>query len=347
MPIPVAYFWGDDALLLRRAVEQFARQTAADEAPLERWQVGSLEPAAFEAIAQRLGSAPLFGGGVCVVVSEPLSVLRSRADQDRAVGLLTCVAPGNALVFTELAASGAREPGATSSRLRAAIEQAGGTVRRLEAPRAGQLETWIAQHAADLGIRVEAPAAKLLAERVGGDIRESDVDRRYQTQVVEGHLELLALYRPDGPIRRADVEALVVPAVPASTWAFLDAIGKRQVREASLLASRLLAGGSAIQAMVAQLHRRLRQLLEIRERLAAGATVPDLVRSLHLNPYRAEVLARQAMGWSPGELETALDGLLEVDLVSKGLAPDGRRASSAMTAPLALWLWLVERVAPA
>ena len=165
------------------------------------------------------------------------------------------------------------------------------------------------------------------------------------TELAEAHLKLLALYRPAARVRREDVDLLVAPAVPASTWAFLDAVGTRRAGEASAIASALLATGTALPIVVTQLHRRLRQLLGIRDRLAHGAAPGDMVRLLRLHPYRAETLARQAMHWDIPALEAALDALLEVDLASKGLSSDARRGAAPMTGPLALGLWLAERVA--
>ncbi len=341
---PVAYFWGDDVLGLRRAVERFAADLAGDGEPLETWRADSADPSLTDTLSMRLATAPLFGGGVLAVVGEPVAMLRSKEDQDRVLALLDRVAPGNGLAFAELSSSGAREPAAASARIREAIEHARGVVRRMEAPPPGRLEPWIAGLASELGIDIEQPAVRLLAERVGGGVREGDVDRRHQTELVEAHLQLLALYRPDTRIRRADVDALVVPTVPSSAWAFLDAVGMRRAGEAATVGSALLADGTALPVVVTQLHRRLRQLLEIRDRLAGGAAPGDMVRLLRLNPYRAEILVRQAMRWEVEDLADALVALLEVDLASKGLSGDARAGAGPMTGPLALGLWIAERV---
>ncbi len=341
----LGYFWGDDALALRRAVERFVEDLSAGGNPLETWRLDRTEADVLGALGMRVATAPLFGGGIVAVVTEPVSLLRSRPEQDRAVALLGQVAPGNGLAFTELVATGAREPAAASGRVREAIEQAGGIVRRLESPRAGQLEGWIAFRARELGLDLEPGAAKLLAERVGDTVHEGDVDRRHRTEFTEAQLDLLSLFRPGLRIRRADVDALVAPAVPSSTWAFLDAVGQRRVAEASRLGAGLVADGIPLPVVVTQLHRRMRQLLEIRDRVANGARPADLVARMRLHPKRAEILARQAMGWDVEELTSALDALLEVDLASKGLAGDARRAAGPMTGPLAFALWIAEHVA--
>ena len=81
-------------------------------------------------------------------------------------------------------------------------------------PGPGQLEPWLMKRAAELEIELQPAAARLLAERVGGHIRESDVDRRRRTELANGELEKLALYRPEGSVSRDDVEALVSESIP-------------------------------------------------------------------------------------------------------------------------------------
>ena len=174
-----------------------------------------------------------------------------------------------------------------------------------------------------LGCTLGPGAGALLAERVGATIRERDVDRRHQTELANAELEKLALYRPGGTISRDDVAELVTEAIPGSTWAFLDAFGTRRAADCALLADRLLAEGTAIQALVAQLHRRVRELLIVRDLLDAGARPPEIVKATRLQPFRAEVLAGQAGTWSGTELEAALEAILELDLRSKGIDLSG------------------------
>jgi hypothetical protein len=70
------------------------------------------------------------------------------------------------------------------------------------------------------------------------------------------------------------------------------------------------------------------------------------VRELKLQPYRAQKLAEQAGAWAPAELDGALDGLLELDLASKGISLDGApRAMSDARSALGLQAWIAASVA--
>ena len=285
-------------------------------------------------------TAPLFGGGTLVVVPQPGALAAEATARERLLRLIRDVPPGNALCFTDLIASGAKGPAAQGV-VRDAVAEAGGLVRELTVPPAGRLEAWLVEQATVLGSALQPDAARLLAERVGGHVREADVDRRRRTELAHGELEKLALYRVDGPITKADVEALVPETIPGSMWAFLDAVGSRAIPNASRLAERLLADGTPMPLLIAQVHRRLRDLVLIREHIDAGSRNADIVRVMRLQPFRAQKLAEQAHAWTGDTLVDALDGLSELDMRTKGIASDGgvRQLSDAIDG-LALQAWL-------
>ena len=365
MTARVAYFFGEDAFTIDQAIVALARELGGD-APLEIWRVdadeepsgpvagerhggtssgGRRQTRVLDEIEQRIGTAPLFGGGTLVVVRQPGSLLGDKASRERILSFLAAVPPGNGLVFSELAAGRAAR---TTEAIRQAVAAAGGPVREFAALTRDRMERWIARRAGELGIGLAPGAAALLAERVGAYVREGDVDRRRQSQLANAELEKLALYRPGGTASREDVEHVVPEAIPGSMWGFLDAVAARRAREAALLFERLLADGTPLPVIVSQLHRRLRELVEVREHLSGGTKPPQLVRIMGVQPYRAQKLAEQAATWRLQELEDALEGLLELDLVTKGIALDGRNQSiSDERAALELDLWVAERVARA
>jgi DNA polymerase III delta subunit len=117
----------------------------------------------------------------------------------------------------------------------------------------------------------------------------------------------------------------------------------RQRNRALELLERLIEDKPA-PVLLAVLHRRIRELIEVQDRLERGESPGSLVRSMRLVPFRAETLARQAKAWSGPELDGALDGLVDLDAQVKGVG--GRRSSDARDR-LAFDLWITDRVAPA
>ena len=359
----LAYFWGQDAYGLERAAKELGqRLSEAAGQPIETWRTsgddddvigaasatdgaGRRRARLIDEIEQRIATSPLFGAGTLVVVRQPVALLREQAARERLTNLLRAVAPGNALCFIDLVASGSKGP-AQSGALRDAVTAAGGETREFAPLTRERMEAFVSTRAAELEVSLAPGVARLLAERVGAYVREGDVDRRRQAELANAELEKLALYRPNGTIKREDVEALVGEAVPASAWALGDAVGTRRASEAARLAEGLLDAGTAMPVLIAQLHRRLRELIVIGDHRAAGTKPAELVRELRLQPFRAQKLTEQARRWSADELDAGLAALFEIDLLSKGIAPDGTPHSlSDDRSRLALTAWFAEHVA--
>jgi DNA polymerase III delta subunit len=168
------------------------------------------------------------------------------------------------------------------------------------------------------------------------------VERRYQTRIASTELDKLALYRGSAPITPDDVRALVAEALPASVWAFTDAIGERRTQAALDLLDRLLED-TPEPVLLAVLHRRTRELLELGDRLAGGERLPVAAKAMGItSEYRAGTLAAQARVWTMEELTGALDGLVELDAMVKGAPGAGQDEAQRR---LAFSLWVMDHAA--
>jgi DNA polymerase III delta subunit len=155
-------------------------------------------------------------------------------------------------------------------------------------------------------------------------------------------LDKLALYRGSAPVTVDDVRALVAEAVPASVWAFTDAVGERRTQQAVDLLDRLL-DDTPEPVLLAVLHRRVRELLELGDRLAGGERLPAAAKAMGIaSDYRAQTLATQARAWTTAELTAALDGLVELDAMVKGAPGAGQDEAQRR---LSFSLWLMDHVA--
>jgi DNA polymerase III delta subunit len=334
---PLGYYWGDDSYGINHAPNSLAARLAGDGPPLERLRLTGDSTSAAD-ISEKVATGTLFGGGTLVVVSEPAKLVDSKPKAVLLAQAIAAVAPGNGLAFLDTVdGSNTNRRPASLEALRKTVAEAGGDVREFVAPARDQMARWIGDRAHERGIRISPAAAALLAERVGANVRERDVDRRRQGELAVAELEKLALYRLDGQIVPDDVKALVADAVPGSTWAFLDAVGMRRAAEAADLADRLDDVPAPL--FVTQLHRRLKQLIDVADLLASGTPAQELVRITKLNPYVAQKLAEQARTWTLPELDAALAGLLDLDVALKG-----RFGGSDLRRRAAVSLWIAERV---
>jgi len=338
----LGYYWGDDAFGLERAAAALGARVAADVGgPLDSWRISGLE-ATPALIGERVATGTLFGGGTLVLVTDPHPLIRSADGRAALAAILPTLAPGNALVFVDPMDRSPRQLDSARAAFADSIKAAGGETRPFAAPNSGAMPGWIAERGRELGLTLGPGAALELARRVGALVRESDIDRRYQGQLAVNELEKLALLRADGAEATvADVVALVPEAVPGSTWGFLDALGERRTKQAAEFLGRLLET-TPQPLLLAQMYGRIRQLLEVTDRLDAGEAASTLPRSMGLKPYPADKMAGMAHHWTVPELIAALDGLFELDTLVKG--SDGTSMSD-QGRKLAFTLWLAEHVA--
>jgi DNA polymerase III delta subunit len=339
MIVPLAFFWGDDELSAARAVDRFEATLAGESgAPMERWLLRANRNAARAQIAdltERIATPVMFGGGTLAVVLNAGTLVLRNEDRDAMLAAMTVVAPGNALVILDTSQSGAKAP--VPKRLADAVAAAGGQVRQHQSPKGGALTGWIEGEARERGLTLAPGSAKLLAERIGGNVQEGDAERRYQTRTAAIELDKLALYRGQAMIGPDDVTALVAEAVPGSVWAFTDAVGERRVEQALAILDRLLED-TAEPVLLAVLHRRIRELIETGDRLEAGERLPAIGKAMGVNSeYRMGRLRDQAKAWTTVELIAALEGLVELDAMVKGM-PGEERGDAQRRLAFSLWV---------
>jgi DNA polymerase III delta subunit len=341
MTVPLAFFWGDDELSAARAVDRFEAALAGQSgAPMERWLLRANRNAARAQIAdltERVATPVMFGGGTLAVVLNAGALVVKNEDRDAMLAAMTVVAPGNALVILDTSQSGAKAP--VPKRLADAVAAAGGQVRQFQSPKGGALTGWIEGEARERGLTLAPGSAKLLAERIGGNVQEGDAERRYQTRTASVELDKLALYRGGAPIGPDDVTALVAEAVPGSVWAFTDAVGERRVEQALAMLDRLLED-TPEPVLLAVLHRRIRELIETGDRLEAGERLPAIGKAMGVNSeYRMGRLRDQAKAWAAAELIAALEGLVQLDAMVKGMPAEERDDAQRR---LAFSLWVID-----
>ncbi|HYH92174.1 MAG TPA: DNA polymerase III subunit delta [Candidatus Saccharimonadales bacterium] len=338
---PLLYVYGDDDLVAARLVDRFAAALTTElGSPLERWDLRpELATAAVAAgqLRERLTTSVLFGGGTLAIVANPGTLVRRNDTRDTVLESIALLAPGNALVLVESAKSNAKGPG--PKRLADAVTAAGGRVVGAMAPRPTALGPWIESEARDRGLRLAPGAARELAERLGSRVTDGDVERRHLTRIASGELDKLALRHAidGGTVTPDDVRALVAETTPGSVWALTDAVGERR-GAAALTALDRLIDGTPEPVLLAVLHRRVVELLELGDRMADGSALPAAARAMGItSEFRAKTLAAQTRRWTADELADALSGLVELDAMVKG-AP-GFEADTAQRR-LAFTLWV-------
>jgi DNA polymerase III delta subunit len=338
----IGYYFGIDLYQLDAAAIALGERAAGvGGEPLGRWRVRG-GATTVEAIAERIATGSMFGGGTLAIVLEPAPLLRAKASRDALFGIVGLVAPGNALAFVdplENIATERKPLDGSRSALREAVLAAGGEARLIPALTQGGLTRFIRDRAVAIGLRLGNGAAEELARRIGGFVGQGDADLGGLGQLAAGELDKAALYRLDDELSLEDVRAIVPEVIPSSLWALTDAVGMRRADAAGHLERALEVTAEPV--IVVLLHRRIRELLELADRIAQGASLVIAARAMKLHEFRARTLETQARRWSPAELEAALGGLLELDATVKG---SGAGGSGEHARQLGFTLWLAEFV---
>jgi DNA polymerase III delta subunit len=297
---------GDDGFAIDQALAAFAAGVDA----AERTDIvpeRSPDEAAIDRARLESATVGMFGAHLAVLRQPIFAAGRSNAAGDRLLALVAELPEGAALALAELRPSrDAAKPPAMLKRLVDAVSARGGQVEERATPRRNQLQGWIRTHAGELGVTIEPRAATLLAERIGGAIWESDVERGQQTRVADSELRKLSTY------------ALVSDTRPASVFAITNAIDRREPAAAAAAIERAIGEGQPVLRIMAALEGRIADLIVARDLGAGGASAQELAKRVGRgNPRMAERIAEAARRYSAAELEEMLRGLFEADLSIK------------------------------
>ena len=312
------FAYGDDGFGLDAEVRAFAAALDAVDR-VEIVPERTPDEPAIDRARLEAGTAGMFGAHLTVLRQPLRAAGRSNAATERLLALVGELPPGSALALVEERSSrDAGRPPALLTQLAAAVRDRGGRVAEVAAPRRGELRGWIAAHATRLGLEIETRAAHVLAERIGGAVWESDVERGEQTRVADAELRKLATYAGGERITVAHVEAVTADARPASVFAITNAIDRREPGAAAEALRRALEEGQPGLRILASISGRVSDLITARD-LAARRTPPKEIakRLTRGNAAVASRLVEAARRYRGEELEAMLIGLHEADVAIK------------------------------
>ncbi|CAN5186430.1 hypothetical protein BH23CHL9_BH23CHL9_11930 [soil metagenome] len=336
MSVALLLLHGDDGFGLDAAMRAFAAEVDATER-VEIVPERTPDEAALDRARLEAGTMSMFGMHLAVLRQPLKAAGRSTAATDRLLALVNDLPDGSALALLEERPSrDITKPPALLKKLAEAVKARGGRIEEQNAPRRGELRGWIVTHAARMGAKIEMRAAHILAERIGGAIWETDIERGEMTRIADGELRKLATYAGDRPISVEDVEALTADTRPASVFAVTNAIDRREPAAAAEALRRALDEGQPGLRILASLAGRVSDLIVARD-LAAAKTAPNEIakRVARGNARMAERLVDAARRYRGEELDAMLIGLWEADVAIK---------TNVMAEEPALVAWLGEHL---
>ncbi|MGI9950832.1 DNA polymerase III subunit delta [Moorellaceae bacterium AZ2] len=285
---PVYLLYGEEKYLLAQAVKAIKEKILSPEAEPFDYQEFSGEDLAPESLLVLASTPPALA---------PKRLILIKNAQLNNEALVTYLAQPSPVACLVLTAQGDIDKKEKAFKL---LQKVGRCVDF--APlKPGALARWLTQEARKMGRHIEGQAAMALAQAVGN--------------LQQGALELakLDLYLPPGtPITLRDVQALIPAALASDTiFQMVDALGSGQAGLAVGLCRRLLAAGEAPLGILGMMVRQFRLILQVH---MAGPDSPDLAAALHLPPFVARKVARQAVRFSPAAAAEILELLLKTDV---------------------------------
>lgn len=208
------------------------------------------------------------------------------------------------LIFTESKTLPLKHP-----LLQWAKEHREGQIRHFPTPDNKALPQWIIERARRVGGDIQRPAAALLAQNLGPDLR-----------LLDQELQKLATYRGDGSAITVEDVRLMVPYVLSASVIFelVDALGKRDPRAAAHHLHRLLDTGENALGILGMIVRQFRLLIQARwlmdEHNSSGQ---EIAQRLKLHEFVGRKIREQANFFTLAQLRQAYALLLESDLAIK------------------------------
>jgi DNA polymerase-3 subunit delta len=224
-------------------------------------------------------------------------------DLDELEAVLAAMPPDTTVAFFAREDGRARVP----ERLHEAVRQAGGDVAAEQTVKPWELPKWVAARARDLGLEPDAGAAKALVARVG---------ERQQRLLRE--LEKLALsLGPGSALATGEVDELTASSAERRSWSLADALVARDGAAATRLYLELRAQGERLTGLLFQMARRVREALDVAERLEQGESPAQVRRGLRMPPKAAERFIADVQRTDRDALRRALEHLADLELDSR------------------------------
>jgi len=170
----------------------------------------------------------------------------------------------------------------------------------------GELAAWVTHRAKEINIRLDRGVAEDLATFVGPNLR-----------LLNSELEKLALYAGNRSITKADLALMCPYAREASIFDMVDALGNRHTATAFRLLAQMRNQGAHPLYLLTMIVRQYRILLQVKDYAERGLRKGEIASALKLHPYPTQKAMSQARNYTPRQLESIYDRLLETDVAIK------------------------------
>jgi DNA polymerase-3 subunit delta len=317
-PRPVYAIDGDERLLVDEALLAIKKKTLSARAADFNFDLFTAPETPVSRILDAAKTLPAFAPLRMVVVKSADKL--PAADTEALVEYVEDPSPSTVLVLVG-------DKFDARTKLYKAFDKAGATLRFSHASER-EMPELIRRRAKTIGAAIDDAGIRMLIEAVGPDLGAA-----------ASALEKLVLYVGPGTsksITAADVEALVSPAREESIFAFSDAVGRGDVREAlrGLHNMVTVARGHPL-GLLAMIARHWRKLLIAKSMLDAKEPATRIQSALEVPPFIVDKLIAQAKRHSVRGLTRGLRAIALADQAMKGGKLEAERVMERLVLLLA------------
>ncbi len=301
-PLPVYYLYGQEELLIDKAVERLIKKAlpeSAREFNLQRFYAPDSTPSD---ILDSALTTPAFSPYRLVIVKD--IDISKHIDLDEFLPYIERPSPSTILVFTGRGCDMRR-------RFFTTIDKKKGTVEFAPLKR-GELSSWIRDEFKEREKNITQSAIELLIETAGEGLR-----------ALLSEIEKLANYMGDkGVIDEEAVERLAAPSRVVGIFEYIDALSERDMVRAWRLLKRLFDEGEPAPKVLSLISRHFRILWLIKIYEGRGYSFADMQRRLRIPKRFLQRYVRQSKGFTDSQLRKIHTRILYADSeIKRGLMP--------------------------
>jgi len=182
-----------------------------------------------------------------------------------------------------------------------------GHERAFTIPSGSVLTRWVYQRVRQEGGQIEPQAAQALCAFVGNDLYQL----HHEIQ------KLVSYTNGERPISEDDVQTLTPQARQGSVFDLVDALGRRNGRQAARVYHDLLTMGEHPLGILGMITRQFRLMIQVKELAPQLPTAAAIARALHQDPYPIRKVLAQSHNFSLEQLHAVYHKLLKVDVAIK------------------------------
>ena len=241
-----------------------------------------------------------------LVIAKEIEALKA-ADVDELAAYLQNPSPSTCLVMI------ANQPRFEKKAITAPVEANGAVVRffaLLDREMPGWIEGWVRRR----GLSIQRDAVQYVWQTLGNDL-----------QAINNELEKTVIYvKERKAISFDDVKHVVGSFRDYTPFDLADALGKKDREAALLILSRLIQEGESPVGLLGSIAWNFRRLVSAKAMEAAGVGIEEIKKKHRIIFHQAASFQAQLRSYTLGELEAAIEVLLNADRALKSSGMSGR-----------------------